>query len=224
MLETFDTKYKVDNFLKTEKFNEKFPSISVFDKKYGFIYKITNLENGKIYIGKANDIRRRAVNYIGYPNVNYKFKRGILPKEISRLGIDKFIMEPIDYSISQEDLRQLELKYISDFNSTNPEIGYNTKIESNIYPSFSRGSTCRNQYAKERIGRSKLIVAINMLSNSMIFSTGMKLFGDVIINRSKDVIKSTAKRCGVIEKYFIMYIKKSDFQYQKNLIINKKRS
>ena len=63
------------------------------------------------------------------------------------------------------------------------------------------------------MAKSKLICAINPEMNEFIFSTGLKLFGDYI-GRSKDNIKSAAKRETKINGYFIYYLNNTDYNNQ----------
>jgi group I intron endonuclease len=78
------------------------------------IYKITNLINGKIYIGQDR-----------YNNKNY-FGSGLkIKRAMERYGKDNFTKEIIDYCNSIEDMNTKEIFWISELNSVNPSIGYN---------------------------------------------------------------------------------------------------
>jgi len=78
------------------------------------IYKITNLINSKIYIGK--DVSS---------NSNYYGSGVILNNAIKKYGIENFNKEIIDTAQNKEDLSEKEKYWISFYNSTNKEIGYN---------------------------------------------------------------------------------------------------
>jgi group I intron endonuclease len=78
------------------------------------IYKITNLLNGKIYIGK--DL---------FNNQEY-FGSGILIKNaILKYGKDNFKREILEYVDSRENLNDREKYWIKELNAQNREIGYN---------------------------------------------------------------------------------------------------
>jgi len=78
------------------------------------IYKTTNLESGKIYIGKDT---KNDPSYLG---------SGVKIKDaIKSYGRDKFKKGVLDHSSSIEELNIKEQYWISYYNSTNPEIGYN---------------------------------------------------------------------------------------------------
>ena len=76
----------------------------MLNKKYLFIYKTTNLLNGKYYIGqhKTNNIED---NYLGS---GYALKRAI-----KKYGKDNFKREILAYAYSQEELNELENKILS---------------------------------------------------------------------------------------------------------------
>ncbi len=93
---------------------------------YGYIYKITNLINGKIYIGKAKNIKSRFDGHIrdsfnkgcvGYEN--------LLHRAIRKYGKNTFIIEQIDTAESLNDLNTKEKYYIKSLNTQNNKIGYN---------------------------------------------------------------------------------------------------
>jgi len=78
------------------------------------IYKITNLINNKIYIGKTiND------------SPDYYGSGVIIKHSINKYGIENFEKEIIDNAESVEELNEKEIYWISFFDSTNLEIGYN---------------------------------------------------------------------------------------------------
>ena len=80
----------------------------------GYIYKITNLENSKIYIGQTSrNYKTRWREHINYAR---KLKEGgqiknSLQKDIKDLGKDKFkfeIVETINYESKQELSKKLD--------------------------------------------------------------------------------------------------------------------
>jgi hypothetical protein len=78
------------------------------------IYKIMNLINGKIYVGKDTTSDK---NYFG---------SGILIKRtIQRYGLENFVKEIIDETNDYNELSIREIYWISFYNSTDRNIGYN---------------------------------------------------------------------------------------------------
>jgi len=78
------------------------------------IYKTTNLQTGKIYIGKDK-----------YNNPKYLGSGVKLKDAIKSYGRDKFSKIILEHCSSYEDLNIRESYWIQFYNSTNPEIGYN---------------------------------------------------------------------------------------------------
>jgi group I intron endonuclease len=89
------------------------------------IYKITNKTNGKIYIGQSIDIEGRIKDHL-YRNYREQDLHGELDREIRRIGPENFEWEILK-ECTKEELNQYEKEYISNYNSNNPEIGYNIK-------------------------------------------------------------------------------------------------
>jgi len=97
------------------------PQIGI-DKQY-CIYKITNLINNKIYIGKTCDFENRIKyhkrrSFITHPNT-------LLVRAFKKYGIDNFKFEIIEDNISSSKINQKERQYIIDLDSRNLSKGYN---------------------------------------------------------------------------------------------------
>ena len=91
----------------------------------GEIYKITNLINGKMYIGQTkNDARRRWTEHKrDAKKHNY---RSLLHNAINKYGADNFNMEVIEYEVPDEKLNEREIYWIKYYGTfDNPEKGYN---------------------------------------------------------------------------------------------------
>lgn len=91
---------------------------------YGYIYKTTNLINGKIYIGqhKATKFNDR---YLG------SGKR--LKEAIIKYGKNNFEVLILDESAkNEEELNKLEIFYIEKYDARNPQIGYNLHCGGNV--------------------------------------------------------------------------------------------
>lgn len=92
------------------------------------IYKITNIINGKCYVGQtsASFIKR-------YWHHKWCLNKGIhcnkyLQNAWNKYGCDNFIFEVIKILSTNEDIDELEKYYIKKYNSTNSECGYNIDI------------------------------------------------------------------------------------------------
>ena len=92
---------------------------------YGIIYKITNLVNGKIYIGQTiQKIENRFQAHVQQAYSKNKPKY-YLHNAILKYGEDNFIIEQIDKAETVEELNQLEIMYIKFYKTNNPHYGYN---------------------------------------------------------------------------------------------------
>ena len=83
---------------------------------YGYIYKVTNLINGKIYIGK-----HKSSKFDKY----YYGSGKIILRALKKYGKENFSIQVLEDGDSEEDLIAKERKWIKYFDSTNSDIGYN---------------------------------------------------------------------------------------------------
>lgn len=87
---------------------------------YGYIYKTTNLVNNKIYIGQKKSKNFLKEEYLG---------SGVrLNSSIQHYGKDKFKVELIEWCKNKKELDEREKFWIKEYNSRDPEIGYNITI------------------------------------------------------------------------------------------------
>lgn len=82
------------------------------------IYKITNLLNGKTYVGQTKRTLEERMS-------EHK-RKGILPVDyaIKKYGIENFSTEVIDCAKTQEELDEKEIKWVAFYNCVKPN-GYN---------------------------------------------------------------------------------------------------
>ena len=173
-----------------------------------WIYKIIRISDEKPYIGRTTDIRRRAFNYINeYLKGDGNRK---INKAINNDGLENFRMIPLEIALNEDSAAIKEKYYIDLYDSIKK--GFNTAMNSaRPVKKRKRPSVPHTLYSK--VIKSKLECSINISDKKIIFSTGLKLFGDYI-GRHKDEIKSAAKRQTKLDGYFIYYLNKSDFSEQ----------
>ena len=99
----------------------------------GYIYKITNKVNGKIYIGMTSRTvgQRMKEHFWGAYIPNSSEYNGLLGRAIRKYGKEKFQVKTLE-EVNNEFLAQKEIEYISFYDSFNKEKGYN-KINGTIY-------------------------------------------------------------------------------------------
>lgn len=86
------------------------------------VYKIVNTTNGKIYVGYTKNFSKRLNEHKQYSKRNNtKFYRAI-----TKYGWHNFTHEIICQSLSESDIKQLEIYFISEYNSYKK--GYNSTI------------------------------------------------------------------------------------------------
>ena len=94
------------------------------NKIYGRIYIITNLINGKIYIGQTTQtIQKRLKGHIKDSKIDSSMA---ICRAIKKYGKENFKIEQIDVAYNQMELNLIEGVYMAWFNSFTPA-GYNIK-------------------------------------------------------------------------------------------------
>lgn len=89
------------------------------EENYGYIYKITDLVNDKIYIG-ARAKKEFDANYYGS---GVKIKTAV-----SLFGKDNFKIKLIEWCKTKEELIEKEIYWIKKYNSFDKDIGYNVRV------------------------------------------------------------------------------------------------
>lgn len=142
--------------------------------KYGIIYKIINKINGKIYIGQTTEKRgfrgryycsgegiERVYNYyISRKKNNDKYNEHLL-NAIEKYGFEAFeVIEEFDIAYSEEELNELEKKYIKEFNSI--ENGYNHR-EGGDNGKFSEEAIRNIRLGKKDNLNDRKVICLNTL-------------------------------------------------------------
>lgn len=95
---------------------------------YGYIYLTANSVNGKIYIGQKKSSKFLEHKYLG------SGKR--LKSAIKSYGENSFSVKMIDTAESFEELNEKEIYWISFYNSTDENIGYNISFGGGVLTGF----------------------------------------------------------------------------------------
>lgn len=183
-----------------------------------WIYKITNIQNNKVYIGQTirpiQDRFHRHINDALNNILDTHFARAI-----RKYGKDNFIIEQIDQAQTQDELNKKEQYWIQYYNSV--QNGYNEtdaifKCGGNTYQSKTEKEM---EVIKEKIRQTKLgaknpmakkIKRINIITNEIdIFDTiiscakacGIKNGKTSITTRLNGQVKSPYKNTWIFEYY-----------------------
>ena len=160
------------------------------------VYKITNLINGKFYIGSTNRFKKRRQQWRDFSsNTDSAVKKDIL-----KYGRDNFLMEPIAVfpsGIGIEELHAKELEYI---HRLNPE--YNTIGK-------PRPASTRLKISESQRKRHELIPQTNAghLKDVLIVETGETIHGVKNAAKRLDASASTVthaiKRRGTVKGFHV---------------------
>ena len=86
------------------------------------VYKITNTVNGKVYIGQSWDTRKR---WGDHKNQMEEGSQDYIHRAMRKYGWSSFTFETLVVPCSQICMDELEIYFISFYESINPEKGYN---------------------------------------------------------------------------------------------------
>lgn len=99
---------------------------------YGLIYLVTNTVTGLIYVGQTT--RTLADRWKSHRASGKKSRLGA---SIRAHGKEAFTMQLIATADSRDELNDLERKYIAQYRSADPSIGYNFEVGGAGYPRSS---------------------------------------------------------------------------------------
>ena len=96
-----------------------------------YIYKTTNLINGKIYVGLSTKTVEEGTKYYGSGK--------LINKAIKQYGLENFTKEILTRDIEdKKQLAKLEVEFIKEYNSTDRNIGYNISAGGDLNPDSQR--------------------------------------------------------------------------------------
>lgn len=172
--------------------------------KVSCIYKVTNIRNGKVYIGQTINFRKRLSDYM---NAHKKHGNKNIYSVIKEEGTENFTIEIIK-RCSQKKLDYYENFYINQYKSYESEYGYNI-LKSNIGGN-SRESRKRKSLShvglkesnETKKKKSNIIYACN--EDTFIICDSGKLFGDYI-EVCKDYIKNCLRQPSKAKGWRVYY-------------------
>lgn len=205
-----------------------------------YIYKITNLQNNKIYIGKTNDVDRRWQMHkiIAKGGLEkYKVHFNYIHAAILKYGEDNFKIEIINKFCNEDEAYKAEEQIIKKFNSSDREFGYNLSAGGKGVMSGRPVSLeTREKISKFNKGKKKNspIFSDNAIKKMSFKSKNNK--GLLTIDQKYEIINIfdsgnfTKRKIAEIFnvtyetiKYVIVYGKKYGFKTDEELLISRKK-
>lgn len=168
------------------------------EKKSG-IYKITNIKNGKVYIGQSNDILRRKNEHLRSLSNGYHYN-DYLQNSFNKYGLENFLFEIIEYC-KEDELDKKEMYYIKHYNSMDKTKGYNLRAGGNK-PILSMESRIKISHTrKERIKQGLI------KPNNIVFTkeTREKMSSSIKEYFSKEENRIKASRCHSTIDFDVVY-------------------
>lgn len=114
---------------------------------YGYIYKTTNLVNGKIYIGQHKS---------QVFDENYKGSGKLIRRAFIKYGIENFNCELLDWCETRTDINKAEKFYIEKYNSNNLSIGYNISKGGDGGDTFSGLTDAEKKNKQQKLSETML--------------------------------------------------------------------
>jgi len=90
-----------------------------------YVYKITNLVNGKLYVGKTDNIRKRWNGHKTAARRQDPNDFTILHRAMRKYGFDNFKIERLSEHMGEEVALAEEVRMIAELNTRDRSIGYN---------------------------------------------------------------------------------------------------
>ena len=113
------------------------------------VYKITNLINGKVYLGKT--VKSVEERFAGHVKKAKQYKNRYLYDAMNHYGYENFKIEEVEKCSSLDQLNEREVHHIKAYKSCDKKHGYN------MTEGGTGGDTFSNHPNKEEISKKKSI-------------------------------------------------------------------
>lgn len=177
------------------------------------VYKITNIVNGKIYIGKTCKTAQQRFNrHIKQSSGNVK-GTDYFHLALKKYGSDKFQLDILETNIeNKEELNKREIYWISKYNSTDNKIGYNLlpggtggKLPDEIYKQIGnklKGRKQTQEHIAQRVKSFKKNGA-NIGRRNGVFKPGVRLkISNSLKEYYKNNIESRTQISNSLKEYY----------------------
>ena len=129
------------------------------------IYAIRCKENGKLYIGRSYRVKNRIREHFlslrkgKTDKLDTTYKKTGFQDDYNKYGEDAFEVYLIEQNVPPEHCQEREHYWISFYNSTNPEHGYNTLDEGKKrpFPQVKIGKPPKHQTVADMIAERKKV-------------------------------------------------------------------
>lgn len=177
--------------IKQKRFADEYIISGNATEVYGYVYLITNLFNGKKYVGiTTRTIKDRFSEHCKADSA--------IGKAIRKYGEDLFLINVIDEAVDKDELFHLEMEYISKYDSFNN--GYNQTLGgegvslvkdleialTKEQARFVEKVIKRNKYEWD-INNSREIIILSLRTQLMLYLTAKKARDKILI--AKTIIK-----------------------------------
>ena len=184
---------------------------------FGVVYKITNLINDKVYIVKTSRYRYRMMEHIrGALDESYDNRScHRLYQAMREDGIENFVSEIIYIAYNENDLLDMEIRFIVIFQSLLDEYGYNMSVDRLKYSKHHKSSKKRSiSHTNKKHNKKSLkknsdpIYAVNLIERKFIICDGCTMFGRYFFNGKDKAIFSHCIRDNTV--YHNWYLLSAD--------------
>ena len=129
------------------------------------IYKIVNLINNKMYVGRASFIDKRKNEHFRLLKLN-KHKNSYLQLSYNKYGKENFIFEVIEYC-EKEKLISKEDYWCKKLNVNDPKIGYNLAITHDSIGFYKHSDETKKKMSNSSKGKKKSKEAVEKMRISL---------------------------------------------------------
>lgn len=106
-------------------------------KELSVIYAIRCKENGRLYIGRTYRLKSRIrehfgelrKGYKGYGSKRYGMNQANFQKDFDMYGEEGFEVFVLEQDVQPDLCQSAEMKWIAEYNTTDPRYGYNVRDE-----------------------------------------------------------------------------------------------
>ena len=121
------------------------------DKRKSGIYCIRNIQNQKVYIGKAKDIYKRLKAHITALNTKNKDENPYLINSWHKYGKESFEYVVLEYlELDEKLISERELFWQKAYDATNPKKGYNLRLDSSTGMILSNSTRIKLSIAQKK--------------------------------------------------------------------------